>query len=46
MNVTFLLSLNINAKLRFEIYDEVNGGIDIEVGYSSYMMVLVLNARM
>jgi hypothetical protein len=42
----YALPLNVNAKLRLEIDDEVNGGIYIEVGYSSYMVVLVLNDRM
>jgi hypothetical protein len=40
------LPLNVNAKLKLEINDEINGGIDIEVQYSFYMMVFVLNDRM
>lgn len=42
----YALPLNVNAKLGLEIDDEVNGGIDIEVDYSFYMMVFVLNDRM
>ncbi len=42
----YALPFNVNAKLGLEIDDEVNGGIDIEIGYSSYMMVLVLNDKM
>jgi len=42
----YALPLNVNAKLGLEIVDEVNGGIDIEVDYSFYMMVFVLNDRM
>jgi flagellar assembly factor FliW len=47
-NFTFIYALpfNVNAKLELKIDDEINGGIDIEVSYSFYIMVLVLNDRM
>jgi hypothetical protein len=43
---TFIYALPFNAKLGLEIDEEVNGGINIEVDYSSYMMVFVLNDKM